>query len=173
MANTKKGRNYENQLCADVYRHTDGRLIAEPIGYSGNHIAPAPDIRIDDGTKIHAIELKRTGRDRISVGYNPDDLEKDDIHQLLTYAREYPRTVVPYVGVRFNNRQLLLTKLWLGAPNERAVVRSATNFTPTDVRLTKHDNLSIHQPSLDNWPSASAGDDVVYLLDTIGYTQSE
>lgn len=169
MPQTGKGRSYEHQLSIDVYDRTGGDLIAEPIGYSGNHRAPAPDVRIDDGTKVHAIELKRTGQDRISVGWYPDDVRKDDIHQLLTYARSYPRTVVPYVGVRFNNRQLLLCKLWLGAPNDRAVVRSATNFTPTDIRLTRSDNLSIHRPSLDNWPSATEGNDGQYLLETIGY----
>ena len=169
MSSTKKGRSYEHQLCVDIYRETDGGLLPEPIGYSGNHVAPAPDIRIDDGTKVHAIELKRTGQDRISVGYYPNDTRKDDLHQLITYAREYPRTVVPYVGVRFNNRQLLLCKLWLGAPNDKTVVRSATKFTPTDIRLTSADNLSIHRPSLDNWPSATEGDDVQYLLETIAY----
>lgn len=168
MARTK-GRSYENQLCVDIYRETDGQLIPEPIGYSGNHFAPAPDIHIDDGTKIHAIELKRTAQDRITVGYYPDNYQRDDLDQLFTYARDHPRTVVPYVGVRFNNRQLLLCKLWLGAPTDVAIVRSATKFTPTDVRLTQTDNLSIHKPSLENWPSASAGDDVNHVLETIGF----
>ncbi len=165
----KKGRTYEDKICADVYKQTGGELIAEPIGYSGNHFAPAPDVRIDDGTKVHAIELKRVGSERVSVYHYPENRERDDLHQLITYAKQYPRTVVPYVGVRFNNRMLVLCKLWLGAPSEEATVRSAVHFTPTDVRYTKNGNLSFHPPSLDVWPSATQGDDIDFLLDTIGY----
>ncbi len=169
MSAQKKGYEYENELCKDIYDATDGALIPEPIGFSGNHSLPAPDIRIDDGTKVHAIELKRTTKDRISIGWDPESTKKDDLHQLIAYARDYPRTVVPYVGVRFTNRQLLLSKLWLGAPNEEAVVRSATNLAETDIRFTGSKNLSVHRPSLDDWKSATSGDDAAYLLETIGW----
>ncbi len=169
MSSQKRGKSYETELSQDIYEETDHTLLPEPIGYSGNHNIPAPDIRIDDGTKIHAFELKRTTSDRISVTYDPTDRGKDDLHQLIQYAREYPRTVVPYVGVRFTQRQLLIAKLWLGAPNDEAVIRSATKTAPTDVRLTRAGNLSIHKPDTDEWPSARKGDDVQYLLETIGY----
>lgn len=166
---TKKGRNFEHDLCADIYQATNHELIPEPIGYSGNHFAPSPDISIDDGTKLHAMELKNTSKDRITFYYDPDDKKRDDIYQLLEYARKYPRTVIPYVGVNFDRRQLLLIPLWLDGPNDRAAMRSATKMTPCDVSLTYADNLSVQKPSTDVWPSAKAGDDVEYVLETIGY----
>lgn len=166
---SKKGKNYETELCSAVFDETNGELIPEPIGYSGNHRLPAPDIHIDDGAKIHAIELKRTKNDRQSIYYGPEEGEKDDLDQLLTYADKHPRIVVPYVGVRFNNRQLLMTKLWAGAPNDLATVRSATNLAPTTVKFTRANNLSIPKPDIDDWPSANAGDDAKHILETIGY----
>lgn len=169
MGAQKRGIQYENDICSGIYTRTGGDLIPERMGYSGNGVVPAPDVRIDDGTKVHAIELKKTKQDRISINYEPNDRQKDDLHQLIEYARNYPRTVVPYVGVRFRNRQLILTKLWLGAPNDETIIRSATKTGPTDVRLTNANNLSFHKPSTDEWPSQSKGDDVDYLLETIGY----
>lgn len=164
-----RGKRFETSLCSDIYDETGGTVIAEPIGYSGNHNVPAPDIRIDDGTKVHAIELKTTDSDRVSVTYDPTDRARDDIAQLLEYAHTYPRTVAPYIGIKFTHRQLLLAKLWLGAPNDQVAVRSATKTVPTDVRYTYKGNLSFHRPDTNDWPSEQAGDNVDYLLRTIGY----
>jgi len=169
MSLPKRGKQYEIDLCTEIYNATNGALLPEPIGYSGNHSIPAPDIAIDDGTKVHAFELKRTSADRKSVYYDSDDWSQDDLHQLLHYAREYPRTVVPYAGVRFDNRQLVCAKLWLDVPDDTVALRAATNTAPTDVRLTHANNLSFHKPDLDEWVSAISGDDVRYILETIGY----
>lgn len=167
----QKGRRYETQLCRDIYRQTDGDLLPIPAGYSGNHDVPSADIIIDDGTKIHAFELKNTSKDRKTVYYDPQDPGKDDIYQLLRFAREYPRTVAPYIGVDFDRRQLVCSKLWLEGPNDRMALQSAVNTTPTDVRLTYDDNLSFHKPSTDIWPSAKSGDNTEYILDLINYTE--
>jgi len=165
----KKGKLYETKLCSEVFEESGEELIPEPIGFSGNHELPAPDIKIDDGAKIHAIELKRTKKDRQTIFYGPEEGEKDDLHQLLTYAKKFPRIVVPYVGVRFNHRQLIMFKLWGGAPNDLTAVRSATNLAPVDVRLTRADNLSVPKPSIDDWPSSSKGNDAKHVLETIGF----
>lgn len=169
MNGRRRGKNFETGLCGDIYQETDEKLFPEPIGYSGNHAVPAPDIKIDDGTKIHAIELKTTKNDRISLTHDPTDTEKDDLWQLFDYAQRFPRTVVPYAGVSFNNRQLLLMQFWIRAPNVRSRLQSGVNDVPTDVRLTKKSNLSVHKPDLDVWPSAQKGNDVEYLLDKISY----
>lgn len=170
-----KGRQYETELCARIYDETGGQLIAEPLGYSGNHQAPAPDIRIDDGQKIHAFELKKTSDDRKSIYYEPADKTTDDINQLLTYADTYPRTVVPYIGVRFTNRQLVVAPIWMRAPNDRAKLQSATNTAPSgvDISVTYADNLSVQRPDTDAWPSAQKGDDVAYILREIGYWDAD
>lgn len=169
MSKQRRGKLFETGLCGDIYSRTGGELFPEPIGFSGNHAVPAPDIKIDDGTKIHAIELKTTGNDRMSLTHDAEDRQKDDLWQLFDYAERFPRTVVPYAGVKFNNRQLLLMQFWARAPNVRSVLQSGVNDIPTDVRLTKKSNLSVHKPDLDVWPSARKGDDVDYVLDKIGY----
>lgn len=170
MSSGQRGKQYELDLCSAIYDTTDGDLIPEPVGYSGNHGLPAPDIHVDDGGKIHAIELKRTSKDRISLYHDRDDHQKDDLNQLLTYCHQHPRLVVPYVGVRFDNRQLLLFNLWLKAPTRDATICSGANIAPIDcVNYTNAGNLSIHKPGLDVWDSATAGDDAVEVLETIGY----
>lgn len=169
MSRQTQGKRYETGLAGDIYARTDGTLIPEPVGYSGNHNVIAPDLRIDDGTKVHAFELKTTKKDRISVVHDPGDRAKDDLAQLIEYASTYPRTVVPYVGVKFGRRQLVLAQLWLGAPNAETILESATKTAPTTVNRTHANNLSFHKPETDEWPSARAGDDVDYLLNTIGY----
>lgn len=170
MYDQQKGKQYEVQLCNEVYTYSRGQLFPEPVGYSGNHNIPAPDVRIDDGRNVHAIELKRSKKDRISVNYDPDDKSKDDLYQLFKYCREFPRTVTPYIGIRFTNRQLILLEPWLRAPTDRAVLRSATKKGPIDVRLTPSDNLSIHKPDTDIWTSAQSGNDAKYLCDTINFS---
>lgn len=170
MSSGKRGKQYELDLCTAVYETSGGDLIPEPVGYSGNHGLPAPDIHIDDGGKIHAIELKRTSKDRISIFHDRDDQQKDDLHQLITYCNQHPRLVVPYVGVRFDNRKLVLFNLWLKAPIRDMVVRSGENIAPVDcVNYTHSGNLSVQKPSLDEWDSATASDDAVEVLETIGY----
>lgn len=166
---SQRGKRFETNLCSAVYDATDGELFPEPVGYSGNHRVPAPDIKVDDGHQIHAIKLKTSKKDRVSVVYDPEDTNRDDLHQLLTYAQKFPRQVVPYVGIKFTNRQLVCIPLWLGAPTAEAAVRSATKTAPIDVRYTYAGNLSVHRPSTEEWPSASAGDSAEYLLEAIDY----
>jgi Holliday junction resolvase len=167
---SKRGKQYELDICTAVYEQTEGDIIPEPIGYSGNHSLPAPDVRIDDGSTVHAIELKRTSSDRKSIYHDPESYQKDDLDQLIEYCREYPRLCVPYVGVRFDNRELLLFDLWLGAPTDRAVVRSGTSTSPTDgVNYTSDGNLSVHKPELSEWTSATTGNDATRVLEEIGY----
>lgn len=169
MVSSKRGRRDELELCRAIYRRTDGRLVPEPIGYSGNHVVPSPDIVIDTGRKRHAIEHKSTASNRLSVTYDPSDTGADDIDQLLTYADEYPRTVVPHVAVTFTRRQLTMGTLWLPGDDIEAALDGAVATCETSVNRTRSNNLSFHRPSADEWYSAQAGDSVAYLLSRIGY----
>lgn len=173
----KAGFDYEHEIANGVYETTEHDISPLRVGYSGNQSIPLPDVVIDDGTKIHAFEFKRTSDDRISVTFEEDNIGEpnpdDDLSQLLTFAEQYPRTVCPYIGVRFTNRQLILAKLWQEAPDYKSVLRSAVQTCPTDARLTRADNLSFHKPNSErsdaDWPSARQGDDIEYLLETIDY----
>lgn len=173
MSLQKAGKQYEVDLANEIYERTKGELVPIPVGFSGNHDIPSPDIMIFDGTKFHAFELKRTTKDRFSVMYDDED-GADDISQLLEFAKKHPGIVVPHVGVRFTQRQLILCQLW-GESNEERMLDSATMTCPTEVKITRADNLSFTKPPTrtqdpDNgWKSARAGDDVGYLLRMIGY----
>lgn len=176
MSQQKAGYVAENDLVKEIYDQTDGDLFPIPVGMSGNHNVPAPDIVIDDGVKVHAFELKTTSKDRISVMLDPDEYGKvttsDDLSQLIYFGRNYPRTVVCYVGVSFNRRQLLLVKLWHNSDlSVENVLQSAVTTAPSgvDVSVTYANNLSVQKPDTDGWPSAAQGDDIEYLLDTINY----
>lgn len=178
MANRHRqqaGLDYEHEIANGVYDRSGQQLFPIRAGYSGNSDIPLPDVAIDDGDKVHAIELKNTVEDRISVTFDEDELGKadadDDLSELVTFAEGYPRTVCPYVGVRFKNRQLVLAKLWLEAPDRRSMLNSAKQTCPTQVNVTRADNLSFHKPELDEWISAKKGDDIEYVLETIGVEQ--
>lgn len=165
----RRGLNYEHEMANGVYEATDGALFPLRVGWSGNNKIPAPDVFVDDGIKGHAFEFKRTTQDRISITYDPDSDEPDDLSDLITFASSYPRTCCAYLGIRFTHRQLVLLKFWLGAPGTAALLQSAVTTSPIDARVTHAGNLSVHKPANDDWMSAQSGDDVQYLLETIGY----
>jgi len=168
----KRGYEYENELVKTIYRHPDSDVVPVPCGMSGNHAVPAPDVLIDDGEKVHAVELKRTSETAKTFSYEPDADTRDDIDDLLRFARQYPRTVCPYVGVRFDNRQLILAKVWPKGADEDQLLDSIVTTAPTDVVVTRADNVSFRKPESEKsdaeWPSAQAGDDAEYLLEVIG-----
>lgn len=169
MPASKRGRRTELEYCTEIYERTDGRLFAEPVGYSGNHDVPSPDFTVDDGTKLHAFEWKTSKQDRTSVVYDPDDRGNDDLAQLIHYARDYPRTVVAHVGVTFTRRQATVATLYVGAETPEQVLQAGVESCETSVNLTHAGNLSFHRPTTDEWFSEQKGDDVGYILDRIGY----
>lgn len=173
MSKQKGGYDFEHTIANGVYDFTGGALSPIRAGYSGNQKIPLPDVVIDDGDKIHAFELKKTSKDRLSVTYDTESRGEpnpsDDLSELFTFAEQYPRTVCPYVGVRFSHRQLTLAKFWMQAPDDRSLLRSGVQTCPTSVKLTRADNLSFHKPETDEWVTATAGDDIQYLLETIDY----
>lgn len=173
MVSSKGGVRYEHALANAVYRRTGHRLPPQRDGYSGNGGVPSADILIEDGSMVHAFEVKKTSRDRQTFTYHPTDEEPGDIDELLTFAQQYQRPVCGYLGVSFPKRQLVLVPLWGGAtPLEDAVAAS-----PVQAKVTRADNISVPKPPTETqatseesgWPNASDGDDVGYLLDVIGY----
>lgn len=166
---TQKGRDYEHQLINDIYDASDGSVVPVPPGYSGNHRIPAPDLIINDGMVAHAIELKRTKRDRQTF-YCDTERQKDDIQQLVRFSQEYAPPTYPYVGVRFNRRQLILIKLLANEDgNWEKMLDQAVVMSPVEAKVTHKQNLSIPKPASGEWPTASSGDDAEYVLDEIGY----
>jgi len=176
MVSSKEGYRYENELALDTYRRTNGELLPITTRSSGNVSMPLPDMLIDDGETVHAFEIKRTSRDKVTFEYDDDFdvLPTDDIYQLLLFAQIYPRTVRPYLGVRFPNRQLIIVRLWpdndaRGVKTVREILDQAVKMCPIECKRTYTDNFIVYKPDTSTWPSAQAGDDVEHLLRSIGY----
>ena len=164
-----KGTTYEHNLADYVAEATDGELIPLGTGYNSQH-AEAVDLIIDDGHAVHAIELKRTAQDAYTLHWDDEDYQKDDIYNLCKFCVEYPRPTYPYLGVRFNRKQLSLTKLYLNAfPEQDELLEKAVTLAPTEASVTRENNLRYYQPDSE-WPSTNLDEnDAQHVLDTIGY----
>lgn len=173
MASSKSGIQYEHELANGVYRRTGHRLLPQRDGFSGNGAVPSADLQIEDGRMIHAFEVKKTSQSSKTFEYKPNSDDPGDIDELLQFQAECPRTVCAYLGVRFENRQLVIAKIH----RSETLLEDIVATCPVDAKATRADNVSIRKPQTENqaltdeigWPSASVGDDVGYLLETIGY----
>jgi Holliday junction resolvase len=165
MGSTKQGLRYEHDLKNDIYERTlskDRVLVPIRPDFSGNSLPPNADLVVNDGRRVHAIELKRTGKDVFRIpGY--------EIEQLVQFCQEYPAPAYPYLGVRFNQRQLVLTKVWMGDGGDNSYAEDAALMCPVEAHATEADTFVIQKPSTEEWPSVTKGDDVEHVLDTIGY----
>lgn len=168
MSSTK-GREYEHHLADIVASSTNGELIPLGTGYNSQY-SEAVDMIIDDGRAVHAFELKRTGQDAYTMYWSEDDYQKDDLYQLCKFCQNYPRPTYPYSGVRFDNRQLTLTKLYINDwPDQDETLDTAVQTTKTSVNHTPSGNLRYHKPDTD-WPGRNLDDhDGQHVLDRIGY----
>lgn len=178
MVRPKAGANYENELALDVYRTTDGGLVPITTRASGNVAIPLPDIVIDDGEYVHAMECKRTSTDSVTFTSDPeDDPPTDDLYQLLMFAQLYPRKVKLYLGSKFPYRQLVLTRLWPdnmtdGTKSLDQLLDEAEIMCPVRCKNTRTNNFVVYKPDTDEWPSSQKGDDVEHVLESIGYELS-
>lgn len=166
---SKKGRDYEHQLSNDIVDATDGVLIPLGGGFNGA-TAWDVDMLIDDGEAVHVFELKRTSQDGYTLKWDPEDRQSDDIHGLVEFCINYPRPAYPYAGVRFNRKQLAVTKIFVEEwPDKDGLLDSAETMAPYDacVEHTGYGNLRFHRS--DAIPSQSKGNDAQHVLDQIGY----
>lgn len=168
---SKKGRTYEHHLGDIVADATNGELIPLGTGYNSQH-SEAVDLIIDDGYAVHALELKRTSKDAYTLHWDEDDYQKDDLYNMCKFCVNYPRPTYPYVGVRFNNRQLALTKLYINDwPEQDDLLSDAVTLAPIDAKVTRADNLRFYRPeSGSGWQSENLDQfDAQHVLDTIGW----
>lgn len=177
MSYQQSGLNFEHELANDVFDETDHELLPMRAGYSGNQKIPAPDILIEDGWKCHFIEVrkKKQGKNSCTFEYDTDPEERDDIWDLLHAAHLYPRTTTASVGVKFANRQFILTKLYPIAPDkQQTVLQNAVTTCPVEAIISRSDNLVVRKPNTDlsdaDWPSAQKGNDAQAVLDSIDYS---
>jgi Holliday junction resolvase len=168
---TKKGREYEHTLADLVADATNGELIPLGTGYNSQH-SEAVDLIIDDGEAVHAFELKRTSQDAYTLYWDEDDYQKDDLYNLCKFCVEYPRPTYPYVGVRFNRRQLALTKLYINNwPDKDDLLDDAVTLSPIEAKHTGSGNLRFYKPeSGDGWPSENLENrDPQHVLDAMAW----
>lgn len=167
---TKKGRNYEHDLTNLVGDATDGELVPLAAGYNSD-LSRDVDMLIDDGEAVHVFELKKTSKDAYTLHWDEDDRQKDDLYGLIRFCVEYPRPTYPYVGVRFDNRQLALTKTYVGHwPDQEQLLRVASELSPIESKVTRAGNLRFYKPPSSEWTTQSLDQhDAQHVLDTIGY----
>jgi len=167
---TKKGQKYEHHLSDIVADATDGELIPLGAGYNSQH-SEAVDLIIDDGHAVHAFELKRTSQEAYTLHWDEEDYQKDDLYNLCKFCIEYPRPTYPYVGVRFNKRQLAITKLYLNEwPNQDELLEDSVKLSPIEASVTHGDNLRFYKPETGDWPGTKLDQkDAQHVLDTIGF----
>jgi Holliday junction resolvase len=166
----KKGYDYEHTLADLVATATDGELIPLGTGYNGQY-SEAIDLLIDDGSAVHVFELKRTGTDAKTLYWDEDDVQTDDMYNLLKFAVTYPRPTYPYIGVRFNNRQLVLVKLYVNDfPDRDDSLQTAVQLCPIEAKQTHAGNLRLYKPDASDWQTTDLDDhDPQHVLDTINY----
>lgn len=148
----RKGFNFENRLTRELANRTNDAVGVYPCGYSGNAGFPLPDLLLMNEFKNYAIEVKTTSRDTFTV-------QNDDIDQMIKCISN---TTTAWFAIRFNNRELLVTRLgkqqlleddaW--TLRERMVKYTPSCFNP---RLGRTDTFIVDKPSTDEWPSAQSG----------------
>jgi hypothetical protein len=168
----KKGRKYEHAISRDVAAATSGDLMPLGGGFNGQ-TAWDVDMLIDDGEAVHVFELKRTKQDAYTLHWDEDNRDKDDLYGLCKFCYNYPRPAYPYAAVRFNQKQLVATKLFIEKwPDKDELLESAVMTDPTDaVSVTHANNLRFRKEGLGtDWPASDLEQhDAQHVLDTIGY----
>lgn len=167
---TGKGTDYEHTLSNDVADATDGELIPLGAGYNGA-TAYDVDMLIDDGEAVHVFELKRTSQDAYTLYWDEDDRDKDDLYGLCKFCKNYPRPTYPYAGVRFNNKELLISKLFIEKwPDQHELLDTAPRTTYCDDCIGKTSDGNLRFRRTDSVNSQHKGNDPQTVLDAIGYT---
>lgn len=149
---TQKGHREEHTVSKAIHTHTDADCRSYPVGYSGNHAYPAPDILVSTPRRNYAIEMKKTSKDRFTI-------LNDDIEQLLACVNT---NTDAYITVNFNNRALMCAKL-----ADQTVIDSGTDpreyctqmMTPPcfNPRIGPSGSYIVDKPSCDEWSSQQAG----------------
>lgn len=166
---SNKGVRYEHDLADDIREATGEELVPLGAGYTSIHGSPM-DLLVDDGEAVHVFELKDISGDAFTLNWEPDDYQKDDLYYLCKFCVNYPRPTYPYYGVRFNNRQIVVGKMYLeNFPEGDEVIDDAVKLCPVESKYTRAGNLRIYKPSCDVWTCQDI-DDAQAVLDAIGYT---
>lgn len=155
MSSQKAGLRYENKLANHVHEDTTDEVRVYPIGYSGNHAMPAPDILFTTGEKILGVEVKRS---TISTGDYSYILHSDDFEQMC--ALENENTDVGF-AVKFTRRELyVLPDVSVpDDPSEYADRLAEEVYDCFEPHVTDSGNLRLTKPETDEWPSATRGMD--------------
>ena len=134
MSSQKAGLTFEKDLAADIHNNTDA-LVVFGGGMSGNVRIPQPDLLIVTDGITHAIEVKRSSRDRFYIEYG-DFLQLEEV-----------RADDRWLLHKFTNREVVMWHIDDIPPTE---------FEP---HTTIDSSLRIDKPDTDVWPSAQSGKD--------------
>lgn len=138
-----------------MFEHSEGKLIPQRSGWSGNQALPSPDLLIPYGGALVAAEIKTTSKDT-SIIIEPEDVA--EIRYWTMRMSEVP--VYPYLFIKFrgnSSRLIYATRLTRISKTERAFELEAERC-PFDAQVTRTGNLSFRKPELHEWPSTRGGD---------------
>lgn len=162
-----KGRQFENELAKGIDRVTHDSVRCFPCGYSGSNPFPSPDNIILSRGGAYGLELKKTSSsDHFYIDFG-------DITQLVRCGNNYTD-----VGFVFNwshrepacftiNGHKAMTIDDDVTETERAMIQACPDAF--DPQFTDAGSFRISKPSLDDWPSASAGRTATeVVIETLG-----
>lgn len=172
----RKGKRFELAVKNNINDITHEWVKAHRPDYSGNSAGEVADIMVvwknpNSTANVAYVELKkRSGVDEgnrkvVMSGSSDGQSGLDELKELIN---ESPPWTEQYVGVKFQNRELIVYEAttllnWL---TDGEV---PPTFEDHGARLTASDNISIKKPTLSEWPSSTAGkSDERKLLHEIG-----
>lgn len=173
-----KGKRFELKLKNDINDHTDKYVKAHRPDYSGSSKGEVADLMIvwqpkNNVTKVHGslgcvtyLEVKKRQAEegkRCTV-MSGSAKGQNGIEELRELVEESPPWSQPWVAIKFNQRELIMipaADLIYDLVNDHQQYHGA--------RLTPSGNISMIKPTLDEWPSSTAGlDDYAKILSAIG-----
>jgi len=161
-------KGYEHTIANGIHDATDDTVRAYRVGFSGSSNKPNPDVLVTTPRDNHAIEVKRTSKDRFYV-------ESDDIEQLAACENSY---TLPWLVVKFTHREPVTIRYFSEATGvdgwtQMSPAERVSKVTPDafDSSVTDGGNLRLNRPTTDEWASSQSGvTDEVAVLRDIGIT---
>jgi hypothetical protein len=153
------GKNSELQLVNTIIENTDELTDAYRPDFSGNSKHAVADVivgtKVGDELQFGYIELKTRSEDsgKRSIVMAGSSQDQNGIEELTELIENTPPWADPYLVVKFNNREAIIVR----ADSFKKALLDDDGNTIHDSRLTGSGNISMRKPTLDDYPSQTAG----------------
>jgi len=174
-----KGKRYELNLKNNINENTEEWVKAHRPDFSGNSTGEVADVMVVWPQHVAYIEAKKRsgvdeGNRKVVISGSSDG--QSGLEELQELRSESPSWTDQYVVVKFPNREAIVLDAkqlehWLRRDEEGygGSVDDVPEAWLHGARLTPSNNISMVKPTLEGWPSATAGmDDWKKVATTIG-----